>query len=234
MESRLKVRDVMTTNVVSVRPEATVGEIAKLLVERRISAVFVVNDANRPLGVVSEGDLMRRAETGTERERSWWLRFFADSDQLATEYAKTHGLRARDVMTRTVVHVSEETGLSEVATLLETHRIKRVPVLRGGSIVGVVSRANLVQALATAKSGMVATTDRDRSIRKKLAAELSSQPWASALAKNIIVSDGVVHLWGLVLSEEEGRAMRIAAERIPGVRRVENHLTIWPPVRMDA
>jgi CBS domain-containing protein len=230
----MKVRDVMTTSVVSVRPEATVEEIAKLLVEGRISAVFVVDDAGRPLGVVSEGDLMRRAETGTERVRSWWLRFFADPAALASEYAKTHGRRARDVMTTNLVQLGEETSLGEVAALLETNRIKRVPVVREGRIVGVVSRANLVQALAVAKPGTVASSDRDRSIREKLAAELSSQPWASALAKNIIVSDGVVHLWGLVLSEEEGRAMRVAAERIPGVRAVENHLTIQPLVQMEA
>lgn len=230
----MKVRDVMTTNVVSVRPEATVEEIAKLLVERRISAVFVVGDDGHPVGVVSEGDLMRRAETGTERVRSWWLRFFADLDQLASEYAKTHGRRARDVMTQNLVHVSEETSLGEVAVLLETHRIKRVPVIRGGRIVGVVSRANLVQALAVAKPGTVAISDHDRSIREKLVAELSSQPWASAWTKNIIVSGGVVHLWGLVHSEEEGRAVRVAAERIPGVRAVETHLTVRPLVQMDA
>lgn len=230
----MKVRDVMTTNVVSVTPDETVGEIAKLLLQQRISAVFVVDNAGLPLGVVSEGDLMRRSETGTERARSWWLRLFADPAALATEYAKSHGRRARDVMSRPVVSVTEDAGLGEAATLLETHRIKRLPVVRDGLIVGVVSRANLVRALASAGTGTATTEDRDRAIREKLTADLNAQPWSSADARSIIVDGGVVHLWGLVASEEERVATRVAAEQVPGVRAVEDHLTVRPLVVMDA
>jgi CBS domain-containing protein len=230
----MKVRDVMTTSVVSVTSDETVKDIATLLLQQRISAVFVVDDAGFPIGVVSEGDLMRRAETDTERTRSWWLRQFLDSSVLATEYAKSHGRRARDVMSRPVISVSEDTTLNEAATLLETHRIKRLPVFRDGSIVGVISRANLVRALASIDSTPKTTEDLDRSIRDKLAAELKSQPWASADTKNIIVENGVVHLWGLIASEEERTATRVATEQVPGVRAIEDHLVLRPLVRMDA
>jgi CBS domain-containing protein len=233
-EGQMKVRDVMTSNVVSVSPEASVEQIAKLLLENRISAVFVIDESGRPLGIVSEGDLMHRAETGTERSRSWWLDFFRDSSALADEYAKTFGRRARDVMTPGVVHVNEDASLNEVATLLETRQIKRVSVLRDGRIVGVVSRANLIQALAAAKPGSDVDRDLDRSIRERLMAELSSRPWASRDARNVVVSGGVVHLWGLVVSEAERRATCVAAARIPGVRLVEDHLIVRPLVRMDA
>lgn len=233
-ERTMKVRDVMTTNVVSVTPDETVGEIAKLLLQQRISAVFVVDDAGLPLGVVSEGDLMRRFETGTERARSWWLRFFADPATLAAEYAKSHGRRARDVMSRPIISVAEDTSLGGAATLLETNRVKRLPVIRDGLVVGVVSRANLVRALASAGAGTTTTADGDRAIREKLMADLKAQPWSSADAHNIIVDGGVVHLWGLVASEEERTATRVAAEQIPGVRAVEDHLVLRPLVVMDA
>lgn len=230
----MKIRDVMTTNVVSVTPDATVEEVARLLLQQRISAVFVVDDSGLPVGVVSEGDLMRRTETGTERARSWWLRLFADSAALATEYAKSHGRRVRDVMSRPVISVDEDASLGEAATLLETHRIKRLPVVRDGTILGVVSRANLVRALASAGTGTVTTEDRDRAIRDRLMAELKDQPWSSADARSVIVADGVVHLWGLVASDEERVATRVLAEQVPGVRAVEDHLIVRPLVQMDA
>lgn len=229
----MKVRDIMTTNPVCVTPDTPVAEIAELLLAKRISAVFVIDDTGVPLGVVSEGDLMRRSETGTEpaSPRSWWLRLVADPAALATEYAKVRGRRAQDVMTSPVISVVEDMSLDEVATLLETRCIKRVPVVRNEWIVGVVSRANLLRAWASAKPGDQANDTLDPSIREKLIAELQSQPWASKDPKNIVVNAGIVHLWGVVASEQERTATRVAAEAIPGVRGVEDHLVVMPIVQ---
>lgn len=230
----MKIRDVMSTSVVSVPPDATVEEIARLLLKHRISAVLVVDGSGIPLGIVSEGDLMRRIETGTERARSWWLRLLADPAVLAIEYTKSHGRRAGDVMSRPVLSIGEDASLGEAATLMETHRIKRLPVIRDGLVVGVVSRANLVQALASAGTNKPSTEDRDRAIRDRLMTELGRQPWSSPDARHVIVDAGVVHLWGFVTSEEERAATRVAAERISGVRAVEDHLMLRPLVKLEA
>jgi CBS domain-containing protein len=229
----MKVRDVMTASVVSVRPEDTVQEAARALRDNRISAVPVLDQEGRLLGIVSEGDLMRRTEIGTERPASWWLRLFGDTTGLAAEYARTHGLTARDVMTAPAIHVDEDAGLAEVAALLETHRIKRVPVVRDGRVVGIVSRANLVQALASARPAMAAPSETDAAIRERLIVKLQEQPWAALHEMNIVVQDGTVHLWGFVRSETERSAVRIAAERTAGVRAIEDHLLIKPLVMWE-
>src|SRR5215471_629072 len=159
--------DVMTSEVISVDENATVPAVARLLAERGISAVPVVDKYNCVTGMVSEGDLLHRAETGTERRRSWWLDMMASTNKLAGDYIKSHGGRAKDVMTRNVLSVTETTPVADIALLLETNRIKRVPVVRDGKLVGIVSRADLVRALAMtieeAPSGVGAN---DRAIRE--------------------------------------------------------------------
>ena len=217
--------DVMTSEVISVDENSTVTAVARLLAERGISAVPVVDKANQVIGMVSEGDLLHRAETGTERRRAWWLDMMASTNKLAGDYIKSHSSKVKDVMTRDVFSVTETTPVADIALLLETNRIKRVPVVRDGKLVGIVSRANLVRALAMtideAPSGVEAD---DRRIRDKLLAELKAQRWAEVSPANITVKDGVVHLWSSYLSEQEKRALVVAAENIPGVRRVEDHM----------
>jgi len=217
--------DVMTSEVISVDENATVTAVARLLAERGISAVPVVDKANQVIGMVSEGDLLHRAETGTERRRSWWLDMMASTNKLSGDYIKSHSGKVKDVMTRKVLSVTEATPVADIALLLETNRIKRVPVVRDGKLVGILSRANLVRALAMtideAPSGAEAD---DRRIRDKLLAELKAQRWAEVSPANITVKDGVVHLWSSYLSEQEKRALVVAAENIPGVRRVEDHM----------
>jgi CBS domain-containing protein len=179
--------------------------------------------------MVSEGDLLHRAETGTERRRSWWLEMMASTNRLAEDYIKSHGGKVKDVMTHDVLSVTEETTVADIAVLLETNRVKRVPVLRDGKLVGIVSRANLVRALAMtideAPSGSEAD---DQAIRARLLAELKSQRWAEVSPANITVKDGVVHLWSSYLSDQEKRALVVAAESTPGVRRVEDHMRRVP------
>jgi CBS domain-containing protein len=202
-----------------------INAIAALLLERHISAVPVIDDDRRILGIVSEGDLMRRGET--ERRPSWWLAAFSNAEELAREFTKTRGIRAKDVMTREVLTVTEETPIATIAELLEKRRIKRVPVVRDGRIVGIVSRADLLRALAVQDiKPMVPVTQDDRVIRDQLLAVLKREPWADTHLLNILVSDGVVHLWGLVGSDAEQKALRVAAETIPGVRGVEDHLSL--------
>jgi CBS domain-containing protein len=223
--------DVMTTRVISVAPEASVAEVARLLLDNRISAVPVIDGTGRLVGIVSEGDLVRRVESGTERHRSWWLRALSDASSLAAEYVKARGLHARDVMTVTVATISPEASLPSIATVLETRGIKRVPVVRDGKVVGIVSRANLLQALAAKADALPAASVTDSDIRDRLLDELSHHPWwADSIYTNVIVTDGVVHAWGLVQTEAERRALRVAAERIAGVRGVEDHRVPRPTV----
>jgi CBS domain-containing protein len=232
----MRAMDVMTTGVITVDPDMSVQAVAKLLSERGISGVPVVDAADRLVGIVSEGDLLHRVETGTERltgrRRSWWLDTIASDRELARDYVKSHGRTAKDVMTCEVISVTETTDLAEIAMLLETKRIKRVPVLREGQIVGIVSRANLVRALAVTNSDAVDNAaDDDHTIRAKLIAELMGQEWFKRQdwfeiwAADVIVRDQVVHFWlAANQTEEERRALRVAAENIAGVRRVEEHI----------
>jgi CBS domain-containing protein len=233
----MRAMDVMTTNVITVGPETSVQDVAKLLSERSISGVPVVDTQNRLVGIVSEGDLLHRVETGTERRaqqrrRSWWLDTIGSDEELARHYVKSHGRTAKDVMTSDVISVSDTSELADIANLLETKRIKRVPVVRDGKLVGIVSRANLVRALAAAGSRLGAdTATDDRTIRQKLLQELQGQEWVHTWAADIIVRDGVVHIW---VSDDrpdgERQALRVAAENIPGVRGVEEHIVPAPVI----
>jgi CBS domain-containing protein len=229
----MRAMDIMTTQVITIGPDATVQELAALLSERAISGVPVIDSDNRLVGVATEGDLLHRTETGTEyptgRRRSRWLESLASDRELARDYVKSHGRKVSDIMTRGVVTVSEETELADIANLLETGRIKRVPVLRDGQVIGIVSRANLVRALSAAPRVPASEGDDDRSMRAKLLAELSGQEWARLWAADIIVRDKVVHLWfSSDQPAEERHAMRVAAENLGGVRRVEQHLVPAP------
>ncbi len=213
----MKAADVMVKDVITVKPDSSVDDAIKLLVEHDFSALPVVDDTDHMVGIISESDLMRRPEIGTEKQRQWWMEAITPAATLAHEFAKAHGQRVHEVMSKHVVSASEDTPLGEIATLLERKRIKRIPILRDGKLVGVVSRSNLIQALASSRNGSHGTTDTDRDIRTKLLARLAEQDWTGFGARNIIVSDGVVHLWGLVGSEDEREALTALAEETPGV-----------------
>jgi CBS domain-containing protein len=221
----MQAQDVMTTKVVSVAPDTPVTEIAKLLLERQISAVPVVSDDRRLLGIVSEGDLIH--ELGQEgAKRSWWLDLVASPQARAEAYLKGHGRLAWDVMTRSIISVTPDTPLPEIARLLEARQIKRVPVLRDGELVGIVSRADLLRAFAL-QPPAEATAD-DRELRERLTVELERAGVTWHPYVNIVVSDGAVHLWGVVATREEAEALRLAAARVPGVAAVESHLAVHP------
>jgi CBS domain-containing protein len=218
----------MTPDVVTVGPGARVDEIARLMLDHHISAVPVVDASGRLVGIVSEGDLVRRAETATVGRPAWWLELLTDQGALARDYVKTHGRRARDVLTRDVLTVGVDTPLEDVARLLERRRIKRVPVVRDGHVVGIVSRADLVRTLAVRPpQPPPAEVADDRAIRERVLATLRAQPWWLGTYRNVVVVDGVVHLWGLARSQAERDAVRVAVETVPGVRGVEDHLMDW-------
>jgi CBS domain-containing protein len=220
------VKDVMTRDVVTVLPETPVLALARRLVEQRISAVPVVDPSGRIVGIVSEGDLMRRRELGTEARRSWWLEMFVDPDALALAYTKAHGLTAADVMASPVHAIEESAPLAAAADMMEKQAVKRLPVTREGTLVGIVSRADLVRALlAQTASAAAPSRADDRSLAAALAERIRAQSWARSTTLNCVVDDGVVGLWGFVRSEEQRRALLVLAQETPGVRGVEDHLT---------
>jgi len=221
----MRALDIMTTPVVSTTPDTAIHEAARLLADHRISGMPVIDAAGNIVGIISEGDLLHRVETGTDAlRRSWWLDFMAGTRELAARYIKEHGHKVRDVMSENVITIDESTTLRDIADTLERHRIKRVPVLQDGRLVGIVSRSNLIRALATftqaeADSGAY----DDAALRDAVVDALAGYRWALPRG-SVFVKDGVVHLWGVIESEQEGRAICIAAEAVPGVREVESHL----------
>ncbi|CUU17750.1 Inosine5monophosphate dehydrogenase EC 111205 CDS [Bradyrhizobium sp.] len=224
----MQARDVMVSPAITVDANATVREVAQLLLARRISAVPVVDADNKILGIVTESDLMHRAEAGTERPYSWWLRPLTGDAQLATDYVKSHAVKVDDIMTRDVVTAAPETPLHEIAMLLENNQIRRVPIVdQKGQLVGIVSRANLLQAIASARPKLEVSLS-DASIRKRFLEELKKQSWAHTFNLNATVRNGVVDLWGFAPSVAERTSIRVAAEAIPGVVTVNDHLLETP------
>jgi len=220
-------KDIMTLNVITVGPDMPISDVAKLLIERRISAVPVIDNDNSLIGIVSEGDLVHRIRGDHELPRSWWLSLIGDPNDEPQEYIRSHGKTAKDVMTKDVVAISEFTSIAEIAETLETKKIKRVPVVDDGKLVGIVSRANIIQALVAQKdASMPKTIASDQDIRETLMKEFNNHTWASNATLNIVVNDGVVRYWGFVESETAKDALTLAAENVPGVKAVESNLGI--------
>jgi len=225
----MQARDVMISPVITIRKSATVREVARILLEKRISAVPVVDNIGKLVVMITESDLMRRAEAGTEHRYSWWVHFLAGDATIAADYVKSHAAKVEDVMTSDVVTATPETPLHEIASLFEEHRIKRVPIVsEDGNLVGIVSRANLIQVVASARPKLEMSLP-DTTIRQKLLSELKKQSWAHNTHNlSVTVTDGVVDLWGDAQSNEERKAIRVAAENIPGVVAVNDHLADSP------
>lgn len=223
----MKACDVMTSPVIAAKPTDLVVQIARILLERRISAVPIVDDEGHLVGIVSEGDLIHRVEAGTERRRSWWLEAFADDGTLAAAYVKTHGRTAADVMHKDPVSAGPDTPLHEIAALMEKHGVKRIPILEKDRLVGIVSRSNLIQAVARTNMGLEIPLS-DSAIRDKVMERLRQQPWTQTWRLNVTVDDGVVSLWGIANADGERHALRVVAETTPGVRAVNDHLMREP------
>jgi CBS domain-containing protein len=215
----------MTRNVISIDPNATVLQAARLMLQHHISGLPVIDKDGKLVGVLSEGDFLRRRETQTERRRSRWLEFLMGPGRIASEYSHSHGRKVSEVMTPDVQTVDEITPLEDIVELMERHRIKRVPVVRGGQVVGIVTRSNLMHAMVSLARGVQPAKD-DAAIREQLLAEIQKEQWAPAATANVVVHDGVVELWGVIVDERQRQALKIAAENIPGVKEVKDHL-VW-------
>jgi len=215
--------DIMTRNVITVRPETTVGEAVALMLDNHISGLFVVDATGLLVGVLTEGDLLHRQEIGTGRRSSWWLRLFVPGRE-AADFTHNNSRRVEDLMTRDVVTIAEDTELSDIVRVLEQNRIKRVPVVKDGKVTGVVSRANLLRALsAVSREAPRASTD-DRAIKEAIQKALDAQSWAPVARMEFTVLDGVVEVWGTVTSEDERRAVAVIVENTPGVRKMIDHM----------
>jgi CBS domain-containing protein len=221
----MQAQDVMSTTVATIPVDASVRDAAKLMLSRRVSALPVTDGKGRLVGIVSEGDLMRRADLGTDTERSWWLRLL--QEETVRDYVKVHGTSVADVMTSPAVSVRRTTPLKEVVRLLEKRRIKRVPVLEGGRLVGIVSRADLIRELATAPARPAPRTAGDRALRKQVLEQVSDSG-VDASYVNVTVEHKTVYLWGSVRSNHEQKALRVAAKAVPGVRKVEDNTFVMP------
>ena len=216
----MKAADLMVQDVVTVRPNESVARAARLMTENDVSALPVVDTDGRLIGIISEADLLRREEIDTAARRPWWVETMTPATTLAAEFAKSHGKRVADLMSENVISAGEDASLNEIAAILERNRIKRVPIVRGNELVGIVSRANLIQALASVVVTAEIPSDESRSIREELLSRLKRQSWTDFGDRNVIVKDGEVHLWGLVGSDAERKALVVVAEGVPGVTRV--------------
>jgi CBS domain-containing protein len=227
----MKTSEIMTRDIVSIAPGASVREAIRLMLEQRISGLPVIDGEGRLAGILTEGDLLRRGETGTERHRRPWLEFLLGPGRLAGDYVKTHGRRVEEIMTREVVAIGPETTVAELVETMEHRRIKRLPVLDGDTLVGIVSRADLMRALADILDHGETPPAGDDAIRERVLAELQrAQGWAPRSGISVTVKDGVVELNGAIFAEKERAAIRVAAENVPGVRVVEDRLVWVEPV----
>ncbi len=227
----MKAQDIMTRKVITVRPDTSIREIAALMVKHRISGLPVLTAEGEVAGILSESDLLHRAETGTERSHKWWFRAFGDSASLARDYAKAHGLRALDVMSRYVISVRDNAELRDVADILDSHRIKRVTVMKDGRLVGIITRGDLVRALSQAQITTATKTVDDATLHRLLHNRMRSQSWVDESYINVSVDDGIVELWGFVDTLDQKNALRVLAEETQGVTRVEDKLTVGVPFR---
>ncbi len=222
----MKAKDVMTRDLISVTPDATVLQAARLMLQHHISGLPVVDVSGKLVGILSEGDFLRRRETATQRRRSRWLEFLMGPGKIASEYTHSHGSKVAEVMTSEVRTVGEDTDLEQIVELMEKHRIKRVPVMRAGKLAGIVTRSNLMHAMVSMGRNAPPAAQTDDTIREQLLAELKKQEWAPIAMTNVVVRDGIVELWGAIIDERQRAALRVAAENIPGVKAVKDHL-VW-------
>ena len=226
----MRAKDVMGRNIIFVAPDATVLQAARLMLQHHISGLPVIDGKRQLVGILSEGDFLRRRETNTERRHLRWLEFLFGPGRTAAEYTHSHGSKVSEVMTDDVHTVNEDTSLETIVELMERYHIKRVPILRGREVVGIVTRSNLMHAMVSLARSAPAAPKDDATIREKLLAEMQKEPWAPTAMVNVVVRDGIVELWGVIVDERQRNALKVAAENIAGVKAVKDHLVWIEPV----
>jgi len=226
----MQARDVMTRSVISIDPGSTVLQAARLMLQHHISGLPVVDAAGELVGILSEGDFLRRRETKTERRRSRWLEFLMGPGRMAAEYAHSHGSKVSEVMSTDLHTVEEDATLDDIVQMMERYHIKRVPVMQGGKLTGIVTRSNLMHAMVSLARTAPPVSEDDAAIRERMLVEMQRQAWAPASMVDVVVRDGVVELWGTIFDERQRSALKVAAENIPGVKAVKDNLAWIEPV----
>jgi CBS domain-containing protein len=221
--------DVMTRNCVIIAPDATVEEAVNLMLSRQISGLLVVDGAGDLAGIITEGDLLRRDELGTERNRPWWLRLLVSPARQAADFTRANGRHVRDVMTEDVISIGQDAPLEDVVETMEKNRVKRLPVTSGGKVVGVVSRSDLLRALIGRVRNAEPLATDDRTIRTAILNALEAQPWAPTTTLNVTVAEGVADVWGTITNEQERHGIHVVVENTPGVKTVHDHLVYVEP-----
>lgn len=216
--------EIMTRSVVTITPDASILDAVRLMIGQRISGLPVVDNDGNLEGILTEGDLLRRFETGTEKRRPRWLEFLRGPGQQAEDYVRTHGRKVREIMTEEVATASPDATLDTVVDVMERRRVRRVPIVTNGKLAGVVSRADLLKVLGTALDQQTTATEGDEALRTAVIDELNRQDHGARARVSVVVTDGVVYLEGLVYDPRERTAMRVAAENVPGVKEVRDNI----------
>lgn len=219
----MRAHQIMTRPVITVTPETSILEAAKTMLRRHISGLPVVDAAGKLVGIVSEGDFIHRGEIGTPRHRGWFMRFILGPGQAATDFVREHGGKIAEIMTADPHTIAEDTPLEKIVELMEKHGVKRLPVTRGDKLVGIVSRANLLQAVASLARQVPDPTADDDHIRNRIINILEKNDWCP-FGLSVIVRDGIVHLSGVITEERSRQAAIVAAETVAGVKKVHDHL----------
>jgi CBS domain-containing protein len=221
---------IMTRNVITVGPDAPILHAVRLMLQHRVSGLPVVDPAGKLIGIVTEGDFLRRPEIDTQRRRPRWVEFLIGPGQMADEYVHTSGRKVHEVMSVNLHTVGEDASVGDIVQMMERHHIKRVPVVRGDRLVGIVTRSSVMRALAAVSHEAKPVADDDAKVRESLLAHLQKQPWAPVALVDVTVRDGVVNLWGSITEESQRRALIVAAENTPGVKAVRDHLVWVEPI----
>jgi CBS domain-containing protein len=219
----MRTHQVMTRSVITIAPDSTILEAAKTMLQHHVSGLPVVDAAGKLVGIVSEGDFIRRSEIGTPRKRRRWLKFLLGAGATATDYVHEYGRKISDVMTSDPITVTEDATLEEIVNAMETNGVKRLPVMKGDKLVGIVSRANLLQAVASLAREIPDPTADDNHIRSRISAAIEKNEWGP-FGLNVIVRDGIVHLSGVITEERSRQAAMVAAQNVAGVQKVHDHL----------
>jgi CBS domain-containing protein len=221
-EFPMRAHQIMTKPVITVSPDATIVEAANIMLQRHVSGLPVVED-DELVGIVSEGDFIRRSEISTQHKRGRWLRFILGPGQSASDFVHEHGRRVFEVMTKDPLTITEDTALAEIVNMMEKNNVKRLPVVRDGTLVGIVSRANLLQAVASLAREVPDPTADDDHIRERIITAMEKNDWCP-FGLGVIVKDGIVHLSGVITEERSRQAAVVAAENVQGVKKVHDHL----------
>jgi CBS domain-containing protein len=219
----MRAHQIMTRPVITVTPETTIVKAANTMLYRHISGLPVVDAAGKLVGIISEGDFIRRSEIGTQRKRGKFLKFILGAGREASDFVHEYGGRAGEIMTLEPLTISEDADLEEIVELMEKHHVRRLPVMRGDKLVGIVSRSNLLQAVASLARQIPDPTADDDHIRNRIIDALEKQDWCP-FGLSVIVRDGIVHLSGVITDERARQAAIVAAEGVSGVTKVHDHL----------